>query len=65
MSRPIEGFSTSYVVKGAKTLLQKLTVVGIPSDMPENEITSAICEKQEQLNQLVESGKTLRGCEVL
>ena len=40
-------------------LLPKLTVVGILSDMPEDEITSAICEKDEQLNQFVESGKTL------
>ena len=40
-------------------LLSKLTVVGIPSDMPEDNIISAICEQEEHLNQLVESGKTL------
>ena len=54
-----EGFSESYVVEGAKMLLPKVTVVGIPSDMSEDEIISAICEKDEQLNQFVVSGKTL------
>ena len=39
--------------------LPKLAVVGVPSDMLEDEIISDICEKNEQLNQLVESGKTL------
>ena len=47
------------MVEGAKMLLPKLTVVGIPSDIPGDEIISAICEKDEQLNQLVDSGKTL------
>ena len=54
-----EGFSESYLVEGAKILLPKLTVVGFPSDMRDDEIISAICKKNEQLNQLVESGKTL------
>ena len=40
-------------------LLPKYTVLGIPSDMSEDEIISAICEKDEKLNQFVESGKTL------
>ena len=47
------------MVDDAKVLLQKLTVVGISSDMPENEIISAICVKDEQLNQFLESGETL------
>ena len=51
VTRLKEGFSESYGVEGAKTLQPKLTVVGILSDMPEDEIISAICEKNEQLNQ--------------
>ena len=58
-TRVKEGFSDSYVVDSAKMLLPILIVVGIASDMPEDESISAICEKDEQLNQLVESGKTL------
>ena len=42
-----------------KILLQIFTVVGIPSDMPENEIISPFCEKYERLNRLVETGTTL------
>ena len=38
-------------------LLPKLTVVNIPSDIPGDEIVSAFCEKNEQLNHLVESDK--------
>ena len=40
-------------------ILPKLTVVGIPSDMPGENIISAICGKDEQINELVTSGKTL------
>ena len=54
-----EGFSESYVVEGAKMLLPKLTVVRIPSDMSQDEIIRAVCDKDEQLNQFVESGETL------
>ena len=54
-----EGFSESYVVEEVKMLRQKLTVVGIPSSMLEDEIISVIYEKYEQLNQLVDSGETL------
>ena len=46
-------------LKVLKMLLPKLTVERDPSDMPENVIISAICEEDEQLKQLVESGKTL------
>ena len=42
------------MVEGAQMSLPKLTVVGIPSDMSEDEIINAICEKDEQLNQIVE-----------
>ena len=58
VSRLKEGFSEAYVVEGAKMLLPKLTVVGIPSDIHSDEIISAMCEKDEKLNQLVDSGKT-------
>ena len=61
VTRRKEGFSESYVIGGAKMLLPKLAVVGIPSDIPEDEIISAIFEKDEQHNQIVESGKTLEG----
>ena len=54
-----KGFSNSYVVEGAKMLVPKLTVVGIPSDILDDGITNAICEKDEQFNQFVETGKTL------
>ena len=40
-------------------LLPKLTVAEILSDMTEDDIISAICEKNEQLNQLVVSSKML------
>ena len=40
-----EGISNSCVVDGAKLLLPKLTVVGIQSDIPGDEIISVICEK--------------------
>ena len=40
-------------------LPQKLSVVVIPSDTPSDEINSAICKKNERLNQLVESGRAL------
>ena len=56
VARLTEGFSGSYVVECAKILIQKHTIVGNPSDMPGNEIISTICEKGEQLSQLVESG---------
>ena len=59
-SRLKEGFSNYYVIKAAKVLLQKFIVVEIPSDIPGDEIVIVICKKKyEQLNQLVESGKTL------
>ena len=45
VSRLNEGFSSFFVVGGAKMLLPKFTVVGIPSDLPKNEIISAFCEK--------------------
>ena len=53
LSRLKESFSNSYVVEGAKMLLPKVTVVGITSGMPNVEIIAIICEKDEQLNQLV------------
>lgn len=59
VSRLKEGFSNSYVVEGAEMLLQKLTVVGISSNIPGDEIISVVCEKDEQLDQLDESGKAL------
>ena len=59
ISRFKEGFSHSYVVEGAKIILPKLTVVGTPPDIPGDEIISVYREKDEKLNQLVESGKTL------
>ena len=59
VSRLKEGFSEAYVVEGAKMLLPKLSVVGISSDIPGDEIIRAIREKEELLNQLVEPGKTL------
>ena len=45
VSRVKEGSSEDYVVEGAKMLLPKLTGVGIPSDIPGDEVVSAICEK--------------------
>ena len=47
------------MVEGAKMILPKLTVVGNTSDIPGDEIISVICEKDEQPNQLGDSGKTL------
>ena len=47
------------MVEEAKMLRPKLTVVGVPSNMSEDEIISVICDKDERLNQLVESGETL------
>ena len=45
VTRLEEGFSGSYVVDGAKILLPKLTVVGIPSYyMSEDEIKIPFCE---------------------
>ena len=55
VTRLKEGFSGSYVAECAKMLIQKPTVVGNLSDMPEDEIIDAICEKSELLNQVVES----------
>ena len=54
------GFSGSYVVDGAKMLPSKFIVVGIRSDVSEDEIINVICEKDGQLNQLVGLGKTLK-----
>ena len=58
VTRPKQGFNNYFKV-GVKMLLLKQTVVIIPPDMPNNEIISAICEKDLQLNQLVEQGEKL------
>ena len=59
VTRIKEGFSDSYVDEGANMLFPQLTDVGISLDMPEDEIISPTCEKDDQFNHLVESGKTL------
>ena len=47
------------MVEGAQMLLPKLTVVESPSDISEDEIISVVCEIDEQLNQMIDSGKAL------
>ena len=58
-TRPKKGLSDSYKIEGAKMLLPKLIVLGIPSDMPNDDVISAIYRKNEQISQLVESSQTL------
>ena len=47
------------MVEGDEMFLPKLTVVGIMSDITGDDTMSATCEKDQLLNQLVESGKPL------
>ena len=53
------------MVEGAKMLLPKLKVVGIPSDMPENEIVKVISEKKLSTQRFGWIMWDVRGCKML
>ena len=52
-----KSFIDSYKVVGTKMLLPNLIVVGFRSDMRSYGVIGAIYEKDDQIHQLVESGK--------
>ena len=55
-------FSNDYDVEPKKMLMPKLTIVNLPLYMNDNEIVSALCEKDINIRQMVQNGDV---CEVI
>ena len=49
----------SFNVERGKKLLPKLTVVGVPAEINENNIIKIICEKDDTINRLINEGEIL------